>query len=138
MGAAACGAAAYGLWRLLEKTAPVLVPMALGVPPNTALLMNQLGQLGAAARKPETSSHEAHASTSTFTGGAGPALDPAAISALISALPAGKSPELAAILALAPALGARSSALAEALSHITVPPGTVLPGSRPASPAVAP
>lgn len=39
LGAAFWGSLAYGAWRVLKATAPVLVPVALGLPPETGMML---------------------------------------------------------------------------------------------------
>lgn len=100
-GAAVCGSVAYAAWRALKATAPVLVPMAFGIPPTTAFAMQQ-----AAQRRPP----------------------PGAVTQVpitIPGAPLGATlpPEtLSAIVALAPALGipsATASALATIAANAT-------------------
>jgi hypothetical protein len=122
LGFAAFGAVGYGFYKLLDKTAPVLLPLAFGVPPEAALAMGQLGavagQLGGAARQPAPE-HAPGAQPALAPSPASGPVDPSALSALIGALPPGSpAKSLEAILSLAPALGARSSATANALSQI--------------------
>lgn len=101
VGAAFCGTVAYGAWRALKATAPVLVPVALGVDPTTVFLAQEgVNRLrGARSGGDEPSPH------AEATGGPPPGA-------------ASLTPEaIAAILALAPAFGARSGT-AEALGGI--------------------
>ena len=129
-GAAVCGSIAYAAWRALKVTAPVLVPIALGVPPTTAFAMQQI-----AARKPHAFGLEESA----------PATE------LMSRPPSGAVPNtipgiplsaenLAAILALAPALGIPSGTAA-ALETIAATLGQTAAAApthpRPSAPAAA-
>jgi hypothetical protein len=101
VGAAFCGTVAYGAWRALKATAPVLVPVALGVDPTTVFLAQQ--------------------GVSRLRGARGGGEEPPPRAEPAAGLPPGAAslpPEpLAAILALAPAFGARSGT-AEALGGI--------------------
>ncbi len=116
-GVAAVGAVFYGMWRLAKESVPlarealpVLAPLALGLPPNTAAAMQRI-----------TDARQERSPT--------PITPP--LSALPSALPsthdappqpslafAPTTPTLEAVLALAPALGAQGSGTAAALANI--------------------
>jgi hypothetical protein len=114
VGAAFWGTLAYGAWRALKATAPVLVPVALGVDPATVFLAQQgvnriRGARGGDDPLPRIDS--AGGPPSSAYAGAPAAIPGAPQSASLT-------PEtLAAILALAPAFGARSGT-AEALGGI--------------------
>jgi hypothetical protein len=106
VGAAFWGTLAYGAWRALKATAPVLVPVALGVDPATAFAMQQGARRLQSARGGDEPPPRAELVSGV------PTTNPGA--------PLGGSltPEtIAAILALAPAFGARSGT-AEALGGI--------------------
>jgi hypothetical protein len=136
VGAAFWGTLAYGAWRALKATAPVLVPVALGVDPATAFAMQQGARRLQSARggdEPPPRAEGVRGPPSGAYGGV-PTTNPGA------ALGVSLTPEtLAAILALAPAFGARSGT-AEALGGIVASQAAAAaspPVSRRSSPGSA-
>ncbi len=112
-GVAAVGAVFYGMWRLAKESVPlarealpVLAPLALGLPPNTAAAMQRITD-ARQERSPTPITSPPTAFPSTRDAPPQPSLAFAPT-----------TPTLEAVLALAPALGAQGSGTAAALANI--------------------